>query len=110
MMIGEENFVHRPHARQPRIQTEKAGEVKMQNFRVISAHNLSQPNSPPASVCRIGNNLQRDIRQVEKAPHLFRRLAEKTKRALPAALAELYGKLARKGFRSADALRGDSKH
>ena len=64
MMIGEEDFVYRPHARQPWIQTQKAGEVKMQNFRTVSAYDPAQLVFPPVSVGRIGEDIQRDIWQV----------------------------------------------
>ncbi len=89
MMIGEENLAYGPHARLPWIPTQKAGEVKMQDFRVITANDPAQLIFLPVSVGRFGENIQSDVWQVEKAPHLFSRLAEKTKHAFPAALAEL---------------------
>src|SRR5437870_9900224 len=110
MVIGEEHSLHRLKAREPGIETEKTGEMKMQNLRTVPPHDWRQASDGiPTAAGRVRENFKRNIRQIQKTSHLLGWFAQKAQHALPATFAKLQRKLASKGFSPADPTRFNSK-
>ena len=82
----------------------------MQDFRSVFPHDPSQASARSSTaISRVRQNFKRDVRQIEKPPHLCGWFGKKAQHALPSLSAQLERQLAREGFSASDAKRLNSK-